>query len=207
MKLDAVTRPTPGGGSGGRFYLVGYLPSYAAALFLLVLVWAGARGPASHSLSFRSAWATASHLGLGAVVILVLGITLLAVVMQPLQCAMVRLAEGSWPTWLGTAWALRWQARRKARLAQAAQLPCGPELTEAAIQRAGAAGYQLRRRYPRQDHLLRPTALGNVLAAMEDTAGRAYGLDPVTAWPCGVRKVRLASDLQQCATISVLGRP
>ena len=34
-----------------------------------------------------------------------------------------------------------------------------------------------------RDHLLRPTALGNVLAAMDDTAGRAYGLDAVIAWP------------------------
>ena len=47
MKLDAVTRQSAGGGFGGRFYLVGYLPTYAAALFLLVLVWAGALGPAS----------------------------------------------------------------------------------------------------------------------------------------------------------------
>jgi hypothetical protein len=56
-------------------------------------------------------------------------------------------------------------------------------LTDEAIQRAGLAGHQLRRRFPMPDHLLRPTALGNVLAAMEDSAGRAYGLDAVTAWP------------------------
>ncbi len=43
MKLDAVTTQPAGGGLGRRFYLVGYLPTYAAALFLLVLVWAGAR--------------------------------------------------------------------------------------------------------------------------------------------------------------------
>ena len=44
MKLDAAGRPPADAGFGGRFYLVGYLPTYAAALFLLVLVWAGARG-------------------------------------------------------------------------------------------------------------------------------------------------------------------
>jgi hypothetical protein len=186
MKLDAVSRQSVGGGFGGRFYLVGYLPTYAATLFLLVLVWAGARGPASrpsHRISFTAAWATASHLSLGEVVILVIGITLLAVVMQPLQLAMVLLAEGTWPAWLGTACAQRWQAHRRKRLRRAAQLPAAPQLTDEAIQQAGVAGYQLRRRFPRPDHLLRPTTLGNVLAAMEDTAGRAYGLDPVIAWP------------------------
>ena len=33
------------------------------------------------------------------------------------------------------------------------------------------------------DHLVRATGLGNALAAMEDSAGAAYGLDAVVAWP------------------------
>ena len=41
MNLDTAARQ-PAAGSGGRFYLIGYLPAYAAALFLLLLVWAGA---------------------------------------------------------------------------------------------------------------------------------------------------------------------
>ena len=44
MKLEAVGRPPADASFCGRFYLVGYLPTYAAALFLLVLVWAGAPG-------------------------------------------------------------------------------------------------------------------------------------------------------------------
>ena len=123
MKLDAVTRQPADGGFGGRFYLVGYLPTYAAALFLLVLVWAGARGPAvrlDQRISFTTAWATASHLSLGEAVILVIGITLLAVVVQPLQLAMVRMAEGSWPAWLGSAWARHWQEHHRKRLRHAA---------------------------------------------------------------------------------------
>jgi len=186
MRLDAVTRQPADSGFGRRFYLVGYLPTYAAALFLLVLVWAGARGwdgRLNHRISFKAAWATASHLSLGEVVVLVLAVTLLAVVLQPLQLAMMHLAEGSWPGGVGTRWARRWQLGRKKRLTMAAQLPAGPELTDEAIQRAGAAVYQLRRRFPMPNHLLRPTSLGNVLAAMEDGAGRAYGLDAVTAWP------------------------
>jgi hypothetical protein len=56
-------------------------------------------------------------------------------------------------------------------------------LTEAQIQRAGRAGHELRRRFPLPDHLVGPTALGNALAAAEDSAGRPYGLDAVAAWP------------------------
>lgn len=186
MKLDAVTRQPAGGSLGHRFYLVGYLPTYAAALFLLVLVWAGARGwngQLNHRISFKAAWATASHLSLGEVVPVALAVTLLAVVLHPLQLAMMSMAQGSWPAWPGTKWARRWQKCRRQRLAEAARLPTGPELTDEAIQQTGIACHQLRRRFPMPDHLVRPTALGNVLAAMEDNAGRAYGLDAVTAWP------------------------
>ena len=186
MKLDAVARQPADAGFGGRFYLVGYLPTYAAAVFLLVLIWAGApgwAGRAGHRIRFTAAWATASHLSPGEVVLVALAVALLAVLLQPLQSAVMNVAQGSWPPWPGTRQALQWQQRRRNRLAQAAQLPAGPELADAAIQRAGAAGQQLRRRFPRPDHLLRPTALGNVLAALHDSAGRVYGLDAVTAWP------------------------
>jgi hypothetical protein len=85
---------------------------------------------------------------------------------------------------------------RRDRLARAAQPPQGPGLTSEAIQRAGTAGYQLHRRFPVPDHLLQPTALGNVLAAMQDSAGRAYGFDAVTARP------RLYPVLgEQCLTL------
>ena len=186
MKLEAVGRPPADASFGGRFYLVGYLPTYAAALFLLVLVWAGApgwSGRTDHRIRFTAAWATASHLSLGEVVLTALAVAMLAVVLQPLQLAMVGLAEGSWPGWLGTKWARRWQRSRRNRLERREQLPTGMEPTDEAVQRAGAAGYQLRRRFPMPDHLLRPTALGNVLAAMTDRAGRLYGLDAVIAWP------------------------
>jgi hypothetical protein len=186
VKLDAVATPPSSAGFGGRFYLVGYLPTYAATLFVLVLIWAGAPGwsrSKDHRIRFTAAWATASHLSLGEVVMVALAVALLAVILQPLQLAMVSLAEGSWPTWLGAEWARRRQRSRRNRLEKAQELPVGPALTDEAVQRAGAAGYQLRRRFPIPDHLLRPTALGNVLAAMTNRAGRAYGLDAVIAWP------------------------
>ena len=153
MKLDAVARQPADAGFGGRFYLVGYLPTYAAALFLLLLVWAGApgwRGRGEHRIRFTAAWATASHLSLGEVVVVAVAVALLAVVLHPLQLAMMSMAQGSWPAWLGTKRARRRQRSRRNRLARAAQLPEGPELTDEAIQRAGAAGFQLRCRFPRR---------------------------------------------------------
>ena len=198
MNLGTAARQ-PAAGYGGRFYFIGYLPTYAATLFLLLLVWAGApawRDRPGRRIRFTTAWATASHLSLGEVVMVALAVALLAVILQPLQLALVNLAQGSWPRRLGTTWARQRQKNRRDRLARAAQLPQNPNLTSEAIQRAGTAGYQLHRRYPLPDHLLQPTALGNVLAAMQDTAGRPYGLDAVTAWP------RLYPVLgEQCRTL------
>jgi hypothetical protein len=186
VNLDAAGRPPAYGGFGSRFYLVGYLPTYAAVLFLLVLVWAGApgwNGRPDHRLSFSAAWSTASHLSLGEVVIVTLVVALLAVVLQPLQVAMVGLAEGAWPAWLGTKWARQWQRSRRNRLERKEKLLPGPESTPEAVQRAGEAGDELRRRFPMPEYPLRPTGLGNVLAAMTNHAGRVYGLDAVPAWP------------------------
>lgn len=186
VNLDAAGRPPAYGGFGSRFYLVGYLPTYAAVLFLLVLVWAGAPAWSSHSehrLNFSAAWSKASHLSLGEVVMVALAVALVAVVLQPLQVAMVSLAEGSWPAWLGAKWARQRQRNRRNRLQQKQKLPPSPEPTQEAVQRAGAAGGELRRRFPMPEYLLQPTALGNVLTAMTDHAGRVYGLDAVSAWP------------------------
>ncbi|MFF4505001.1 hypothetical protein [Streptomyces sp. NPDC001401] len=201
MKLDAALQPPAALGAGRRFFLVGYLPTYAAVFFVLLLFWAGARGwaaPVGGGLRFGRAWATATALGVGEVVLLVLGVTLVAVLLAPLQTAMVRLLEGAWPERLGAKWARERQIRRKKAWEQRAELPsvgpfppgsprawtvpdsvAGPD----AVQRAGVAGAELRRRYPLLDHLVRPTALGNALAAAEDTAGRAFGYDAVVAWP------------------------
>lgn len=199
MNLDTTARQPFGGGSGGRFYLISYLPTYAAALFLLLLVWAGApvwHGRPGRRIRFTAAWATASHLSLTEVLMVALAIALLAVILHPLQLALVNMAQGSWPAWLGAAWARQRQRHHRDCLARATQLPQGPDLTSEAIQRAGTAGYELRRRFPAPDHLLQPTRLGNVLAAMQDSAGRAYGFDAVIAWP---RLYPILGD--QCRTL------
>jgi hypothetical protein len=166
----------------GRFGLVSYLPTYAVLWFVLVLVWAGA--PGSH-VRFKAAWHTASNLGAGPLVLVVVAVGLVALLLHPLQLPLVRLLEGGWPAWLGSGRARRRQLRRKGRLREAAgKLPQPPAVaTEGEVCEAGIAGTLLRARYPLPDHLVRPTALGNALAAMEDTAGRPYGLDAVVAWP------------------------
>jgi hypothetical protein len=185
MDLSSVSGPLDGLKSG-RFFLVSYLPTYAASLFVLVLVWAGA--PVwlhhGHHLLFNRAWHTASRLGVGEIVMLTVVVTLIAVLFVPLQLAMMRVLEGGWPDALGAGLARRFQLWRKGRLARAAELPQVRErLTDAVMQQAGTAGARLRRRFPLPDHLVRPTALGNALSAMEDTAGRDYGLDAVVVWP------------------------
>lgn len=178
MKVEQLTRLLSELLSG-RFLLVNYLPTVAAVATVLVLVWSGA--PTSHP-DLGAAWRTAGRLGIGEVVVLILVITLLAVSLQPLQLAMVRLLEGDWPLWAGASVGRWFQRRRRRRMLRAAEAP-ESESDEAAIQRAGRAAVNLRQRFPHEEHLVRPTALGNALTAMEDSAGRAYGLDAVVVWP------------------------
>ncbi|MFF0018089.1 hypothetical protein [Streptomyces sp. NPDC005374] len=176
MKLDAAVRP---GLDGARFFLVDYLPTYTGAIFVLVLIWAGAPGNAP---DFSDAWRTIADLGTGEVLAIVLAVTLGTVLGHPLQLALMRVLEGDWPRSVVrvTRHAERW---RRARLASRTRLPQGDtEPTEAQIQESGRAGTRLRRSFP-PEGLVRPTALGNVLAAMEWEAGEPYGLDAVVAWP------------------------
>jgi hypothetical protein len=178
VTLAGLTKPA-GEGFSPRFVVVGYLPSLAAAVFLLLVIWAGAPGP----LTWSRAWRTAAGLGVGEAIGLAVALTLLAVALMPLQLSMVRLLEGYWPRVLRPLDHLlrRGQRSRRRRLAKRAELPPS-EPTPAQILAAGLAGTQLGLRYPTEDHV-RATALGNVLAAAEQRAGTNYGWDAVVAWP------------------------
>ena len=190
MKLDAVVKP-PEGLASGRFFRTSYLPTCAAVVFLLVLVWAGAPG---EPVRFGRAWLMAINIEVVEILLIVLTVTLVSVLLQPLQQSLVRVLEGGWPRWLGSSLARRLQLFRKHRLERDIQrtidraaalldVPATLNERENFIQRAGAKAARLRSRFPLPDHLVRPTALGNALAATEDNAGAAYGLDAVVIWP------------------------
>ncbi|MFD8590754.1 hypothetical protein ACFV1B_14605 [Streptomyces sp. NPDC059637] len=176
--VPAVPKPLDG---SVRFFSVGFLPTYAGTVFVLFLIWAGAPGA---DVSLRRAWGTATGVSAGQAAWIVVGTTVVALVFQPFQLAFVRLLEGGRPDAPGAGPGRALQRRRKARLAARGELS-GPEADPSPelVQRAGAAAALLRRRYPLPDHLVRPTALGNVLAALRDTAGRDHGWDAAVAWP------------------------
>ena len=180
MSVGGVARPA-GDAFNGRFFLVSYLPTYAAAVYILVLVWAGAPG---QDIQFGRAWKTAAALSGGEILLLAVAITLGALLLHPLQLALVRIIEGYWPAWLTplTRALLRRQRKRHARLANAAQIGSDEEQNPRAILSAGIASTRLRRLYPAASDV-RPTTLGNVLTAMEGRAGAEYGWDAVVAWP------------------------
>jgi hypothetical protein len=95
MDLSSISEPLNGLKSG-RFFIVNYLPTCAASLFILVLIWAGApvwmhQGQA---LSFNDAWKTAKGLGVGEILLLTVAVTLIAVLFAPLQLKMMRIMEG-----------------------------------------------------------------------------------------------------------------
>lgn len=185
MKIEDVLQPTAGL-SSGRFFRTGYLPTYAAAVFLLVLLWAGA--PGKHA-DFGHAWQVADKFGVVQTLLVALAVALATVLLQPLQLSLVRVLEGGFPKWLGSGLGRQVQLARKRRLegrliekiSEAADKPADER--DAHVQEAGALSALLRSRFPVPDHLVRATGLGNALAAMEDGAGAAYGLDSVVTWP------------------------
>lgn len=184
--MEPETIMDPPGSLGSRFFRTGYLPTYAAVIYLLLLVWAGAPGRA---VSFSRAWRAAERLAVAEVLLLALAVALIAVLVQPLQLSVARLLEGGFPRWLGSSLFRKVQLNRKGKLEnkvqelvdKAAMAPAGER--DARTQDAGAASARFRSRFPGPDHLVRGTALGNALAAMEGNAGTAYGLDAAVIWP------------------------
>lgn len=172
---------------GSRFLVIGFLPLAGATAFLLVLVWAGApTGP----LDLRDAWQTVLAVTPAQVAVIVAAVLLGSVLAQPLQLLLVRAIEGAWPLWWGSGLARRWQLRRhRAALARAtlvrtpvaaaaAPAPSGDE-----IRAVAPALVRFVRSFPDDESDVRPTALGNALAALERRAGRGHGIDAPVLWP------------------------
>jgi hypothetical protein len=175
----------PAAMAGRRFFLASYLPTACATLFVLVLVWAGARGwrePARRRLDFSVAWNTGAHLGATEILALSLSIALLSFLLSPLQTRLVQIIGSSHPRW-----ARRWQRKRRDELERRARIDTpepGAQPDPAKVAAAGVAGHELRRRFSLAAGAdsLRVSALGNALAAGADRAGRPYGLDTAVAW-------------------------
>jgi hypothetical protein len=176
--------PTVDSVTSSRFSLVSYLPTYAAVVFLAVLLAGGAPG---EPFQLSRAQDRLDALGGVELAAILLGVLLLAVVFQPLQLPLVQLLEGYWPRWLGwyTRIGVDRQRRKRAALAHradASSLSDDVTAEREARQAVLEAAWQLQRRYPPAELLL-PTALGNALRATEYGAGSSYGADTVSWWP------------------------
>ncbi|MFE3545798.1 hypothetical protein ACFXK0_22785 [Nocardia sp. NPDC059177] len=180
MNLSAILSPASGALSG-RFVLISYLPTVSSAVFLLVLVWAGAPG---EQLDFGQAWQTATALSIGELVLLWIAVTLVAVVGYPFQLSLVRVLEGHWPPLLKplTALSVKLQDRKRDRLIRS-MIHHGTYPTPSEANRIGVAESKSRMLFLPVEFRSLPTALGNVLAAMAYHAGSAYGMDVVVVWP------------------------
>jgi hypothetical protein len=165
------------GGLGQRFNLLGLLPGGVLVLLVLLLLWSGAPAQPPDP---DEVLARAQDLGAWEGALLFLGLVLAATVTMPLQLGLVRLLEGYWGPLAGERALARQRRRRAALTLMATPSSDNPSPQEEA--RLTAAAWRLRQRFP-PDGLELPTALGNVLRAAEDRAGRRYGLDTVVAWP------------------------
>jgi hypothetical protein len=163
-------------GLGQRFNLLGLMPGGVLVLFVLLLLWSGAPAQPPDP---DEVLAHAQALGAWEGALLFLGLTLAATITTPLQLGLVRLLEGYWGPWGKRA--LERQRTLRAALERAAE-PSSAEPSREEEARLTAAAWKLRQRYPPAGLEL-PTALGNVLRAAEDRAGRRYGLDTVVVWP------------------------
>lgn len=180
MTAETLLKPL-GDAAGGRFLVVNYVPVLGATGAVLGLFWAGAprRDP-----DFAQAWGQIDELSGRQVVVLAIAVGLVAIVVQPVQYVGVRLLEGHWPRWLSpvSARLVIRQKRQRQRLERLALYRPEHEIDLVARNRAGSASTQLRLRYPAQTSL-RPTQLGNVLAALDEQAGASHGWDATVAWP------------------------
>ncbi len=170
---------------GLRFSLVNILPSAALFLYILTLFWSGAP---KLSPKMNRIQAHVAELDAAEGIYLAIAIVIIALIFQPLQLRLVKILEGYWGNsrvakfiWtLG----IRIQNRHRMALVQDSQISRTSleEIDEQAKDKMLAAGEKLRQYFPAEDRLM-PTALGNVLRAAEDLAGKRYGLDSVVVWP------------------------
>lgn len=127
-----------------------------------------------------------TRIGVAGGVILLFVSAAISLTLQPLQFRLVQLFEGYWSS-PRLAWAFRlgveMQRRRFDRLADRTVAAVSDNELDQHLARArrDEAREALLTRLPARDHLL-PTALGNVLRAMEERAGARYGIESIAIW-------------------------
>ncbi len=166
---------------GVRFNLVGVLPTAVLATGVAALVASGAPGTSPDGDELID---TLDALTGTDVVLLTAAVIVIALILQPLQLALVRVLEGYWGNGaIGRRASGLFTARhRRRRQALERKSSSEGEAPGQSVALAMAdAAQRLRRTYPPEPLL--PTALGNALRAAEYRAGRPYGLDAVLAWP------------------------
>lgn len=158
---------------GRHFSVVGTIPSLILVLYVFVLVSSGAWSGVPHPVR---AWDSLTHLSVGETAALSVLTLASAVILHPLQFALIQFFEGYWGTSpvARRAWAarVRHHRRRYDRLAADATDPGG-----------GVESQRLLGKYPDDPGEIMPTRLGNVLRRHERLAGRPYGLDAVVVVP------------------------
>ena len=196
---------TAGTAAIGRVLTVSLLPNS----ILAIVTWALLR---AHSFSGRSNWALVLPRNLGTdilpILLLLIGILVSSVLIQPIQIRLIRVLEGYWQSWSITAriapFFAEWQYQRKSLLkerhtALASKLEAksnsGLDFNTGLRDQLAATREKVRdrakleraedklNRYPPDEVSLLPTILGNALRMGETTAGERYGLDTLTSWP------------------------
>jgi hypothetical protein len=181
MKPDALFTSL-----GVRFLRVYLLPTFAASAFLLILVWAGAPGG---RLQLSDAWKIATNLKASEILALFLSLVLLALLVQPFHTRLTRLYAESLPAPLRPVneqmrrrWAIKLKQIRKQENQLLKQLNISSEPLPQIVREIGMLGSRRKREFPPEPYL-RPTRLGNALAAAEHNAGRSFGWDAALTWP------------------------
>lgn len=171
---------TLGGFFDRRFIIAYWVPMF---LFLAILLLGGAAllyGPGAA----LAAWAALDPMMQVLVMLAaLLGITVLAYLLQALTTPLLRFYEGYWPDWLG------W-LREKAQADQKRRMDAmkGSEdktHDRASLQALHQPGVYRQRyfHYPRSHEMIRATSLGNTLTASEEYPYIVYRIDSILWWP------------------------
>jgi len=179
--------------AGRYFSLVSGLPAAVLVVYVFVLA---ASGAWSHTPRFGQAFHELTSLSLGGLVALAVASVGAALVLHPLQVAMVQVLEGYWGSGAiavsirgaATAWYMRRMAREQARLNDAVASMNDATSIETLFDDHRVAYYKVLTKRAEATRLLAempdnkelmPTRLGNVLRFYERTAGSPYGLDAI----------------------------